>query len=131
MVRADVEVVIACTADDHSFEAEQALDEACDRRDDIINRIEKIPATTLDGMKVKLDALDSIYREQAHGLSINSVAAEPTVDMRLIIQILDTLGDRTYIAALSALAIHQGEGQGRSARRGSYSTPKRLDRSGG
>ena len=68
--RADIENVIARTAGDTSFEAEQALDEACDRRDDIIVRIGSIPATTLDGAKIKLDALDAI---------------------RLIIQILNTL----------------------------------------
>lgn len=88
---ADLEKAMAGVAEDSSFEAEQAFDHALDHHLDVITRIESIPATTLDGMRVKLAALDRMYATEPGGLSIDSVAAEPTVDMRLIIQILDTL----------------------------------------
>ena len=88
---ADVESVIARTDWGSGFEADQALDDACDRREAIVAQIERVPATTIEGIKVKLGALDGIYRECQAGPQVEDIADQPTTDMRLIIQILNAL----------------------------------------
>ena len=42
-------------------------------------------------MKIKLGAQDAIYRERVGGLTVEDIADYSTTDMRLIVQILNTL----------------------------------------